>query len=198
LAFSGRKAQRTCLGCRKAQDQDLLVRYVLTPQGEIVVDYRRKLPGRGAYTCIDPSCVASAVKQKQFQRAFKSEILSPQGDALVKSLELQIETRILNLVGMARKAGKVATGGNLVLGALRVPGELALVLLARDVSSGIADKVLAKAEVAGVPCFSLSDKGRLGQITGKGERSVVGLRPGQLGDSLKGELLRYKYIVGES
>jgi hypothetical protein len=52
--------------------------------------------------------------------------------------------------------------------------------------------------MAGIPCFRLFDKGILGQILGKGERSVVALKDGLLAESVKNELSRYENIVGES
>jgi uncharacterized protein len=197
LSPSKHKAQRTCLGCRQVLDKDCLVRYVLSPQGEIVVDYRGKLPGRGAYTCIDRGCVLAAAKHRQFDRAFRRANLKPSGEELVEALAAQIRQRILNLLGMARKSGNAVSGSNLVLTALNAPEHLALILLAEDVA-GIGDKVLGKAEANGVPCFRLLNKGTLGQLMGKGQRSVVALKSCPLAESLRIELLRYKRIVEES
>jgi ribosomal protein L7Ae-like RNA K-turn-binding protein len=70
--------------------------------------------------------------------------------------------------------------------------------MAADVSAAIGDKVSAKAAMDGIPCFRLFDKGTLGQILGKGERSVVALKDGLLAESVKTELSRYENIVGES
>lgn len=174
------------------------MRYVLSPQGEVLVDYRRKLPGRGGYTCIDRDCIATAVKRQQFDRAFKGRGGKPVGEALVEALVDQIHERIVNLLGMARKSGNAVTGSNLVLGAMNVPEKLALILLAEDVSAGIADKVIGKAAAKKIPCFHLLDKNRLGQMMGKGERSVIALKTGPLAEAIKTELIRYKHSVGES
>lgn len=198
MSSSSHKAQRTCLGCRQVQDQGQLVRYVVSPQGEVLTDYRHKLPGRGAYTCIDRACVELAVRRQQFGRAFKGQAPKPAVEELLQSLVVQIRERIVSLLGMARKSGNVVTGGSLVLSALAVPGQLALVLLAEDISEGVAAKVKGKAESKRVPCFNLLDKGILGQVMGKGERSVVALKSGPLAESLLVELIRYKRSVGES
>ncbi len=198
MTASGKKAQRSCLGCRQVQDQDNLVRYVLSPQGEVLVDYRKRLPGRGAYTCFDPQCVLTAIKRRQFERALKCVGDSPDGQALVNSLASQVRERVLNLVGMARKSSNVVTGSTLVLSTLMKGGGLALILLAEDISDAIGQKVLDKADVCGIPCYRLAKKGELGHLMGKGERSVIALKTGPLAKSLEVELLRYKYIVGES
>jgi len=195
---SGKKAQRSCLGCRKVQDQDILVRYVLSPQGELLVDYRKKLPGRGAYTCFDPQCVSAAIKRRQFERALKWTGEALDAPSLLASLESQVRERILNLLGMARKSSNVVSGSTLVLSSLGKSERIALVLLAEDISPGIGQKILDKAGVFDIPCYSISDKDELGHLVGKGERSVIALMAGSLAKSLEVELLRYKYIVGES
>ena len=199
MSSSGHKAQRTCLGCRVVCDQDQVVRYVLSPQGEVLVDYRRKLPGRGAYTCFDLSCIAAAVRRNQFDRTFKGRVgRRPDEGELIAALADQIRERIVALLGMARKSAKAVAGSNLVLSALGGHGRIAFVLLAEDVSAGIADKVIGKAERMKVPCFRLLTKDFMGQVMGKGERSVVALASGPLAKAIMVELVRYKQIVGES
>jgi ribosomal protein L7Ae-like RNA K-turn-binding protein len=98
---------------------------------------------------------------------------------------------------MARKSGQVVSGSNMVLETLDSK-VIALVLLAEDVSPAIAEKVLGRAARFDIPCQRLYDKALLGQVLGKGERSVVALKTGLLADSMIKELYRYKRIVGES
>ena len=192
------KPQRTCLGCRQSVDQDQLVRYVLSPGGEVLVDYGSKLPGRGAYTHLNTECIRAAAKRQQFERAFRGIGGKVNAEALIDMLIQQIRGRIVSLLGMARKSGQIVSGSNQVLETLGDPGRVALVLLAEDVSEGIAAKVSAKAAAAGVVCRRLLDKGQIGQLTGKGERSVVAFVRGRLGEAVGIELVRYTEIVGES
>lgn len=173
------------------------MRYVMAPGGEVLVDYRKRLPGRGAYTHLDKECLLSAIKRQQFDRAFRGENHKPAADILLAALADEIRNRIFNLLGMARKSGQVVSGSNMVLESLD-PSVTALVLLAEDVSPGIAEKVLWRAARFDIPCQRLYDKALLGQVLGKGERSVVALKTGPLADSMIKELYRYKRIVGES
>jgi ribosomal protein L7Ae-like RNA K-turn-binding protein len=99
---------------------------------------------------------------------------------------------------MARKSAKAVSGSNLVLSALGSQGRIAFVLLAEDVSTGIADKVIGKADRMKIPCFRLLTKDFMGQVMGKGERSVIALASGPLAKAIMIELVRYKQIVGES
>ena len=53
--------QRTCLGCRKADDKDKLIRLAWDAQtGRVVEDVARRAPGRGAY--VHRGCVARAAR----------------------------------------------------------------------------------------------------------------------------------------
>ena len=197
MSGSKQKAQRTCLGCQQVFDQDQLLRFVLTPERQVCPDLRRKLPGRGAYTCLQGSCINEAVRRKRFQRAFKTNDLLV-GNELVQAVAAQLFDRILGLIGMGRKSGQIVSGSSMVLDALRHPEGVGLVLLADDASTGIADKVSGKAEDKGVPCFRIADKERLGEILGKEERSTLALKAGALAESLQTELLRYRHVVGDS
>lgn len=195
---SGSKPQRTCIGCRKVLDQGMLVRYVLSPQGQIVVDYNRKLPGRGVYTCLDKQCLEAAVKRKQFDRAFRGRNASVCVQTLLRSLGEQLEKRVLNLLGMARKSAAAISGSRAVtveLTAQKAPG---LVLMAKDLSPTIADKVSGLAKNRNVPVFTFFEKEILGQVLGKGQRSVVAVADGPLADKIKSEIFRYKHIAGEA
>ncbi|MDY0269824.1 DUF448 domain-containing protein [Trichloromonas sp.] len=189
--------KRTCLGCRQVLEQHELVRYVLAPDGELLVDYRHRLPGRGVYTCMNPQCIRQAVQRRQFQRAFRRELLAIDPERLNAALRAAIETKIISLVGMARKSGIVLSGARLVLDALAMPGQIAIVMLAGDVSAGIADKVVASASYRGIPIWRLLDKEQLGRMLGKEERSVIALKTGALAESVKTEVLRYKQMAGE-
>ncbi len=197
MSASRRKPERTCLGCRQVLPQEDLVRYVASPEGAVLVDYRSRLPGRGAYTCFDRQCLAAALNKRQFSRAFKQKEVQAEAAELGEAVVKEIRQKIINLVGMARKSACLVTGSNMVLGAMGAQGAIGLVLLAEDVSASIAEKVEGSAAVRGIPCWRLLDKVSLGKIVGKGERSVVALKAGSLTDAIVVELIRYKKIAGE-
>ena len=45
-----------------------------TPEGAVSLDFRGKLPGRGAYLCPDPNCLARAKKSRALERAFSAAL----------------------------------------------------------------------------------------------------------------------------
>jgi predicted RNA-binding protein YlxR (DUF448 family) len=61
---------RTCVGCRKTDEQAHLVRLVLQASGHIEVDRRRRAHGRGAYVHEAWTCIEKAVHTHGLARSF--------------------------------------------------------------------------------------------------------------------------------
>ena len=78
---------RQCLGCREMKPKKELIRAVRSPEGVVSLDFRGKLPGRGAYVCPDPTCLAKARKAKALERAFSA----PLPDEVWAALEQQMK-----------------------------------------------------------------------------------------------------------
>ncbi len=68
---------RQCVGCREMKEKKALIRVVKSPEGAVSLDFKGKLPGRGAYVCPDPDCLKRARKSRALERAF-SVPLPPQ------------------------------------------------------------------------------------------------------------------------
>ena len=66
--------QRQCLGCREMKNKKDLIRVVRSPEGAISLDFKGKLPGRGAYVCGSAECLKKAVKSRALERALGVEI----------------------------------------------------------------------------------------------------------------------------
>ena len=74
--------QRQCLGCREMRNKRDLIRVVRSPEGELSLDFRGKKPGRGAYLCPSPDCLAQARKKRAVERALSSPMPPEVWDAL--------------------------------------------------------------------------------------------------------------------
>ena len=82
-----RQRPRTCVACRTEAPKRALVRVVRTPEGSAVLDVTGKLPGRGAYICLNPECLHRARKTGALSRALKTSLT----DACWEDLERCIE-----------------------------------------------------------------------------------------------------------
>jgi predicted RNA-binding protein YlxR (DUF448 family) len=122
---------RTCIVTRRAGDADALLRFVVAPDGVVVPDLKRKLPGRGCWVTAQRTYVDEAVRRKLFARAFKREVELPADlGAMVDDLLVR---SAMGSVGLARKAGQVALGAAKVEAKVR-SGEALAVLHADEAS----------------------------------------------------------------
>ncbi len=197
MAVKDKGPQRTCIVCRQTRDKKQLIRYVVAPNGTIQVDYRQRLPGRGAYTCFSAQCLLDAVNKKYFQRCFKKNEFSTDSAELIEQLKTAVSQKILNLIGMSRKSGQLISGSNMVIDALRKKSSIAAVIIAEDISLEIGKKIAALAERDHISTAHLYNKQMIGQMLGKEERSVIAVQAGLLADSLLNELHRYGQLVRE-
>lgn len=78
---------RQCVGCREMKPKKELIRVVRSPEGQVFLDFRGKLPGRGAYVCPNPACLAKAKKSKALERAFSA----PLPEEVYQALEEQMK-----------------------------------------------------------------------------------------------------------
>lgn len=191
------KPQRSCLGCRETRDRDRLIRFVLSPQGDVVPDLDAKLPGRGAYTCISSRCLEVAVKQRLFNRAFKSDVKVLAPDGMVALVSHLMRERILGYLGLANRAGQVISGSSLVCDAMRGNNKPGLVLVAVDVSGSIGEKIISLAALHQVRTEKVMTKEEFGAILGKSLRSAVAVRQGGFIVRLVSVIERYRNFLGE-
>ena len=68
---------RTCVGCRATGLRSALLRVVLSDDGTgdpvLVVDERRRMPGRGAWLHPDQRCLDLAVRRRALGRALRHD-----------------------------------------------------------------------------------------------------------------------------
>jgi uncharacterized protein len=100
--------QRLCAVTRTHKGPDDLIRFVLAPDGSIVPDLARRLPGRGVWVGATRRDVAAAVRQKAFARSLKRSVLVP--DDLAPRVESLIKRRLADAISLARKAGLLVAG----------------------------------------------------------------------------------------
>ena len=65
---------RQCLGCREMKPKRELIRVVRSPEGSVALDFKGKVPGRGAYLCPDLQCLKKARKSGSIGRVLEVEI----------------------------------------------------------------------------------------------------------------------------
>jgi predicted RNA-binding protein YlxR (DUF448 family) len=124
------------------RDEAQLIRFVAGPDGAVVPDLGRKLPGRGVWVAADRASVEAAVARNLFSRSANTK-LSPSRD-LADQVEKLLSQRLLASLGLARKAGDLTFGFERVLAAVAA-GKAAWLVEASDGSADGRRKLLAAA-----------------------------------------------------
>jgi predicted RNA-binding protein YlxR (DUF448 family) len=107
---------RMCAVTREVRPIDELIRFVVSPQGEVIPDLKRKLPGRGLWVSASHRAVAEAVRRNQFSKGFKRDLrVAP---TLVADTEALLVRSVIEALAMAAKARQVVSGFGKVQGAL--------------------------------------------------------------------------------
>src|SRR5580698_3583475 len=65
---------RMCAVTRAVRPIDELIRFVVSPQGEVLADLKRKLPGRGLWVSASRQAVAEAVRRNHFNKGVKRDL----------------------------------------------------------------------------------------------------------------------------
>src|SRR3954470_15539072 len=108
--------ERTCVVTRAVKPVDELIRFVIAPDGTVVADLKRRLPGRGVWVTATRAAVDEAVKRKGFAKGFKRDVRA--APDLGAEVERQLERAAFDALGIAHKAGRVRTGFAKTEGAL--------------------------------------------------------------------------------
>jgi uncharacterized protein len=103
-----RGVERSCALTREVKPLADLIRFVAAPDGAIVPDIKRKLPGRGVWVTARRAAIDEAVRRKVFARSLKREVRATAD--LGATVERQLETAALDALAIAHKAGRVAIG----------------------------------------------------------------------------------------
>jgi uncharacterized protein len=130
---------RMCAVSREVRPVDELIRFVLSPDGAVVPDLKRKLPGRGLWVTATRSRVAEAVRRNQFSRGFKRDVRA--AATLADDTENLLVRGVTEALAMAAKAGQLVSGFAKVEDALRTGEAKSRVLALIHASDGAPDGI---------------------------------------------------------
>jgi hypothetical protein len=97
-----------CIVTGEHLDRTRLVRFVLSPQMEVVPDLKQKLPGRGVWTKATREVVVRAIAEERFAKAFRRRCRA--SSDLPVQLEGLLRDEARQYLALANKAGLVVTG----------------------------------------------------------------------------------------
>lgn len=169
MARASQATERQCALTREVRPVDEMIRFVLAPDGSVVADLKRELPGRGVWVTGTRAAVEAAEKKRVFSRGFKADVRIEPG--LAERVEERLVTMALGSFGLARKAGGLVTGFSKVEAALKKDDIAALVHASDAAEDGI--RKLAAIRVArfgpadGPPVLRLFTSGQMDLALGR-------------------------------
>ncbi len=129
-----KEPHRTCIATREVRHPDELMRFVLSPDGIVVPDLKRKLPGRGVWVSARREALETAIRRRLFSRAFRTEATVPRD--LADAVDAALVTDLRQALSFANKAGQVITGFHKVEAALGSESIVALIHAAEAAEDG--------------------------------------------------------------
>lgn len=176
--------ERRCLATGERTPKFGLLRFVVSPDGEVVPDLGERLPGRGLWLSADRDALKMAVDKKLFARAAKAQVTVPTD--IADRIQAMLVKRCQDIIGLARRSDLLIVGFDRVLEVLDRRG-VGLVVIATDAGGGRRDIMGAAVDypvVSGMTCSEM------GEAAGKGVVSFMTILRGGLAKSLHRECER--------
>ena len=186
-------SERRCIVRGESGPTDLLIRFAIAPDGTVVPDLAEKLPGRGVWVSADAAIIAEAIQKKLFARAAKQPITVP-ADLLAQTTTL-MRQRVLDLFGLAKKAGKLAVGTDAVQQGMK-SGQVLTILAAADASTAGLDDMAQRYDGALLQLpFSAAE---LGAALGRDNTVYLGLSDNRQGNTLQRDCKRLQHLLKDA
>ncbi len=116
-----------------------MLRFVVAPDGQVVVDIKGRLPGRGLWLTPTPEAFAQARAKRGFERAARAKVRV--ADTLEQIVVQGLEQAVLEQLGMLRRAGRLVLGFEKAKAALQ-SGKAKQAWSSRDASASSLAKFL--------------------------------------------------------
>lgn len=133
---------------------EAMLRFALAPDGSVVPDIRRKLPGRGVWTRLSFETVRRAAAKQAFSRAFRARAEAPA--SLAETVGALLERDALQALSIANKAGLVVGGAFKVDSAIEAGDVLALIQASDGAADGAAKRARALRAKLGVAAETIA------------------------------------------
>lgn len=138
-----RISHRRCILTREVCSTDQLLRFVIAPDNQVVIDLTGSLPGRGLWLTATRVALECAIDRNLFSRVAKCS--TTMDTSLVDDVETGLARRALDYLGLARRSRQIVTGYEQVTSALKA-GDVAVLVSAGDGAMGGRNKLASLAK----------------------------------------------------
>ena len=184
---------RRCIASGESLPLARLIRFAVGPDGAVVPDIERRLPGRGLWLTASRDMIELAASKRAFAKAARDNVTVPPG--LADTVADLLRRRCLNFLGLARRAGLVAAGAEKVRAQIATGGTVALVEAA---DGSPAERRKFTALVPHAPVVDVFTGAEMGAALGRDAAVHVALRAGGLTTALIEDAARYAGVRGKN
>lgn len=150
--------------------------------------------GRGAYVCPNHDCLEQAVKRGEFARCLEVAVAPMTVETLEELIRERVRRKVAALLGLARRARKVASGAEAVDRAIKRHAAR-LILSAADASANSVAKLRSVAAQIGIAWMQAMDKEELGAALGGGPRVCIAVMDPHLAGALMSALNKIPVVM---
>lgn len=189
-AARGKGPTRTCVVTREPAPREHLVRLVAGPDGNVVVDPRGRLPGRGVWVTPEAGVLARLEKRRGRIEHLLGVPLDAEG--VRRAIRESTVRSALDGLSQAAAAGTLVHGQDRLLAALGA-GDVIAVALADDAAPRTLEAISRAAEEARPPVLTVvlpRSREALGRQVGRGLIAALGVRPSRASAHLAKQLHR--------
>jgi uncharacterized protein len=172
--------ERMCIVTREVKDENALVRFVRGPEGQVVPDLQRKLPGRGVWVSLNRETLRVAVQKNLFSKGLgETAKASPDLPELVGDL---LRKSALSTFSLAKKAG-LAVAGNSKVEDMVGKGKAQIIIHAAEAAPDGRGKI-DKLALEGVKVINIFQVDELDLAFGRSNVVHAAVARGKLADKL--------------
>ena len=157
---------RTCIVTGEELAPERMIRFVVGPEGDVVPDLARRLPGRGMWLKAGRAVLEQAVARNLFSKAARAAVKA--APDLPERVERLLLERSLEDLGRARRAGRAVSG--FVKVEQMIGQRRAGLVIVADEADGDG---LGKLKASGLPIERLGDATALGGVFGREQAVYV-------------------------
>ena len=185
---------RQCVSCRERETRGDLVRLVVGPDGQIAVDARARIGGRGAWVHATRGCLSAAEKKHLAERSLKVPVSRGSGGDLVANVRDALARKAASLVGVAKRKSELAVGAAGVAETLERRRVWLLVVANDSLESDVVVKTTR--DHGAVPVAVMGRRSELGALLGRDEVAIAAITDRSIAEELKRTLDRMSGLEG--
>ncbi|MBF0294228.1 MAG: DUF448 domain-containing protein [Magnetococcales bacterium] len=178
---------RRCAITRNRRPREALLRFVADGTGLLIEDLAGRLPGRGIYVLPEAARVTALLT--------RHKMVGEQQDAVLARLAAGLTKRLLDALGLAKRAGGCVTGQREVEALLK-HARKPLLLLATDAGAGARERLEhATQGKEEVEVLEILNQEQLGTIRGGRSVAVAAVTNPGLGERIRIDAARWRSFM---